>query len=93
MDINRISNVRSEAPSIDPVNRPRPVREPGDNASFDKTDRLNQAVSDLPDSRSEEVARAKGLISSLKYPPDEIVARIARLLTGPNPPSDQQSQS
>ncbi len=93
MDVNRISNVRVEAPSIDPVTRPRSLGSRTDDAAFDKTERVNKALSDLPDARSEEVDRAKGLVSSLKYPPDEIVAGIARLLTGPKRRSDQYDQS
>ena len=82
MEVNRISSPGVEARSIDQPTRPRAVREGEDDAVFNQTASLNKALSDSPDVRGDEVARAKGLLSSLKYPPDEIVAGIARLITG-----------
>jgi hypothetical protein len=56
------------------------VRDGQDKASFDQTQALNQALNDSADTRAMEITRAKQLVSSLLYPPDEIIRSIGRLL-------------
>ena len=51
-----------------------------DQAVFSQTQGLEQALKNAPDVRDAEVIRAKHLISSLKYPPDDLIDRISQLV-------------
>ncbi|HAV61846.1 MAG TPA: hypothetical protein DCY13_05735 [Verrucomicrobiales bacterium] len=52
----------------------------GDGASFDRSAALNRSLAEVPDTRSEVVARARRLIEDPKYPPTEAISKIADLL-------------
>jgi len=80
MEINKIISLGVPVLGSDAQNVSRAARGEADQAQFDKTQALNQALNDSPDTRASEVARAKQLVSSLKYPPDEVVRGFARLL-------------
>jgi len=73
--------------NIDPIGRigaSQPVKgeiktpEPG--AKFDKSEALNQALRQLPDSRAEVVAKAKEKVSLSGYPPPETIRKFSALL-------------
>jgi hypothetical protein len=49
-------------------------------ASFEQTRALEQKLSLASESRPEEVSRARSLIADVKYPPEEMMSRIANLL-------------
>jgi hypothetical protein len=73
--------------NIDPIGRIGPsqpvkgetkTQEPG--AKFDKSEALNQALRQLPDSRAELVTRAKEKASLSGYPPPETIRKFSALL-------------
>ena len=80
MQINPVSNHGIEARAPEPQNKTRAIHERGDSTEFSQSPIQNQVLSDAPEIRTEEVVRAQVLVSSLKYPPDELIGRIARLL-------------
>lgn len=49
-------------------------------ASFEQTQALEQKLARTPDTRPEEVERARSLISDVQYPPEEMMNRLASLL-------------
>lgn len=49
-------------------------------ANFTSSDALEQAVKNLPSSRSDAVERARTLTSDVNYPPLETIRKISRLL-------------
>jgi hypothetical protein len=51
-----------------------------DESSFPASAALLDKLKNQPDVRPEQVARAKGLVADLKYPPDDVLDRIAVLL-------------
>ena len=51
-----------------------------DNTSFQGSAALQDALKNQTDIRPDVVARAKGLVSDTKYPPDDVLDRIAVLL-------------
>lgn len=70
-----------------PVTPPAPVAAPAravdvqaDATEFSRTNAINQAMSNAPASRPEEVARAKQLVRDDNYPPPVVIARITKLL-------------
>ncbi len=52
----------------------------GEGAAFAKSQALNQTLSQLPDSRADEVAKGKQLTGISTYPPRETIKKIASLL-------------
>jgi hypothetical protein len=54
-----------------------PARE---DTSFTETTALNQALGSVPDSRQDQVERARQLIDDVNYPPPEGINKIAHLL-------------
>jgi len=80
MQINNISSQYIEPRGPEPHEVARAVRDDQDNAVFDQSRNLNQALSASPEIRGAEVARAQELIASVKYPPDEVIRGIAQLL-------------
>lgn len=48
---------------------------------FDQTSELNRALEQTPAVRPGAVARARELIGDVKYPPDEAINGIAKLLS------------
>jgi hypothetical protein len=51
-----------------------------DGASFEVTAALQDKLKNLPTVRPDKVAQAKMLVSDLKYPPDDVLDRIAVLI-------------
>jgi hypothetical protein len=88
MQVNNISILGIEPRGLEPAATPGRARERQDHAQFSQTHSLNQALKDAPETRGAEVARAKGLASDLRYPPEELIGRIARLLAYSRKPSD-----
>ena len=85
MQINNIVSLPVQVRGSDPQAAPS-VRDGHDKANFDQTQALNQALNDSADVRPAEIARAKQLVSSLRYPPDEMIRSIGRLIAyEPNP--------
>jgi hypothetical protein len=80
MQIDNISSHGIEARRPEPKAATRPNRAARDTADFSQTQGLEQALNTTPASRGEEVARAKTLVSSLRYPPDELINGISELL-------------
>jgi hypothetical protein len=73
----------SRIPSVPPT--PTAPRGPEtvavrDESGFRGTEALSQALAQLPDRRPEVIQQAKEVVGSVKYPPDEIINRIANLL-------------
>lgn len=60
--------------------RPRETKAPSDVAAFDRAEALNQAIRTAPDTRPDEIARARALVADSKYPPRETIQSIANLL-------------
>ena len=73
----------SRLASVPPPSTPPRVREPApahDEASFSGAQALTEALARLPDTRPEVVQRSREVVGSVKYPPDETLNRIAKLL-------------
>lgn len=51
-----------------------------DRSDFSDTAAIRDALSELPDSRSEVVTLGKNLVSQSSYPPAETIKRISNLL-------------
>lgn len=51
-----------------------------DRSDFSDTTAIRDALTELPDSRSEVVALGKDLVSQPSYPPAETIKRISNLL-------------
>jgi hypothetical protein len=51
-----------------------------DAVSFSASDALKSQLSNLSASRPEQVAQAKALVADGKYPPDDVLDRVAVLL-------------
>ena len=51
-----------------------------DQASFQNSEALNNALNSTPDVRPEVVTRAKDLVSSSIYPPPRVIRQISTLL-------------
>lgn len=62
------------------VNRRAPVPAETDAVTFEGTRALEQKLADIPATRPAEVERARSLIADVKYPPQEMMSRIASLL-------------
>lgn len=88
---DRIPRVEPAQPNGMPVSTPAA----SDAVSLTNSDSLKVQLSNLPTSRSEEVARATGLISQKGYPPDDVLDRIATLIAAKiqDNASDQSGQS
>ena len=73
------SRVPKTEPS-QPAPRPDATAAAPDGASFSVTAALQDKLKNLPAIRSEKVAQAKQLVSDSKYPPSDVLDRIAVLL-------------
>ena len=76
LNTNRLS-------SVSPASPPQKAREAapaGDEANFSGTQALAEALAHLPETRPEVIQRARELVGSAKYPPDDMLNRIARLV-------------
>jgi hypothetical protein len=87
MQVNNISSQGIEPRSIEPAATARVLQERQDQAQFSQSQSLNQALKDAPETRHADVARAKQLASNLKYPPEEMIDRIAHFLAYAQQPS------
>ncbi len=76
LNLNGVSRVAQ--PQLAP--RARQAEPVGDNADFRSTESLTQALSQLPEASPEAVKRAREVIGSVQYPPDETLDRLATLL-------------
>ncbi len=63
-----------------PVARRSPAQSVGGTETFVRTESLERALQDTPKLRPEKVERARELVADVKYPPDEMLDRIANLL-------------
>jgi hypothetical protein len=63
-----------------PAARQDATAEATDGTSFEVTAALQDKLKNLPTVRPEKVDQAKMLVSDLKYPPDDVLDRIAILL-------------
>jgi hypothetical protein len=75
--------------NFNPLKGPEPVRPAQaqnksavdrDTGSFDHVSELERALRDLPATRPEKVELGRELVSNVKYPPYEMLDRIANLL-------------
>jgi len=80
MQIDNISSHGVETRGIESKAATRTNRAAQDQADFNQTQGLEHALNAIPAVRGEEVARAKTLVSSLRYPPDELIEGISQLL-------------
>ena len=62
------------------VTRRTPEVADSEAASFEQTRALEQKLSQVPDSRPDQVDRARALVADVQYPPQEMMNRIASLL-------------
>jgi hypothetical protein len=69
------------------INRPEPsapavkrAAADSDSAVFNRTDDIDDALSQETDVRQSEVARGTALVSEVEWPPQETIRRIASLL-------------
>ena len=77
---NESTSSRPVIPPAHSATTARPAAAPSDATEFSRTDSINQAMSNAPASRPEEVARAKQLVSDNNYPPPVVIGRITKLL-------------
>ena len=82
MQINSISGQGITGPSAEPRSGVRAPQPGQDQAEFTEVRSLNNALSATPEMRGGEVGRARALASSVLYPPEELIDRIANLLAG-----------
>jgi hypothetical protein len=80
MHVNPLSSHGLELWAAEQPATARVRRDTEDKAVFSQTQGLHQALNEAPDVRQGAVDRAKGLISSLKYPPDDLIDRISQLV-------------
>ncbi len=80
MNIELNLNGVSPVPQPKPAFRGRQAEPVGDKADFRGTEALTQALAQSPDTRPEAAKRARDVIGSVKYPPEETLDRIATLL-------------
>lgn len=82
MEIEFNPNRYSEVPSggTGKVSRRDEAQSSGNTAGFERTQALESALKEMPAVRPEKIARARALVADVKYPPDEVLNRIANLL-------------
>jgi hypothetical protein len=81
MEIELNTNRAPSVPPTPPPPRVRPAAAAEDEeAKFSGAAALADALARLPDTRSEMVHKSREVVGSVKYPPDETLNRIARLL-------------
>lgn len=79
MEIEFNSSRPTDPVKHQPVKRPA-VTAAGDPAPFAAAQGLDRSVRELPLVRPEQVERARSLVADVKYPPQEMLNRIANLL-------------
>lgn len=72
----------SRVPKVEPSQTAVRANAPSsaDKTSFPDSAALQEKLKSLSDVRPEKVAYAKGLVADVKYPPDDMLDRIAVLL-------------
>ena len=80
MKINLNSGGVPKAEPTQPAARTDATAAATDGTSFQATSALTNKLKDLPAVRSEKVEKAKTLVSDSKYPPNDVLDRIAILL-------------
>ena len=72
----------SRVPKVEPSQTAARANAPAsvDKTSFPGSAALQDKLKNLSEVRPEKVAYAKGLVSDLQYPPDDVLDRIAVLL-------------
>jgi hypothetical protein len=80
MEIEFNSSRQAASASNQPVKRPSGATSAAETASIASAQNLEQTVRNLPMVRPEQVERARSLIADSKYPPQEMLNRIANLL-------------
>jgi hypothetical protein len=80
MDIKFNPSRSADAPVNQPVARQNNTTPATSAASFEKAQSLERTISELPLVRPEKVAHARALVADSKYPPNEMLDRIASLL-------------
>lgn len=91
----------SQTESTQPAAKRDSTAAAADTASFTASNSLNSQLGNIATVRPEQVAKAKALVGSSKYPPDDVLDRIAILLaihhlgadTANSPNSSSQSGS
>ena len=76
LNVSRVP-ARPPAPAIQRGSEPISAQ---DESKFKGAEALAQALAQLPDPRPGVVDKARVVVSTVKYPPDEIINRIATLL-------------
>jgi hypothetical protein len=66
------------------------ARQAGD-TDIRRATEVNRALNETPAVRPEAVARARKLVGNVKYPPDEIINSISKILSTRLDPGDQVS--
>ena len=74
-EVGRMDRNAIQRPSTRYINSPSVVTQ------FEETEAMHQALKASPDARPEKVDEAMGLKAQVKYPPDEIIVKIANLLS------------
>lgn len=80
MEIEFNPSRKLEAGESSTVRRQAAAAPAGETVSFERTRALEQRLKELPASRPEQVERARNLVADVKYPPAEMLDRIANLL-------------
>ena len=73
--------------NVDPVGRmdraqPKKVdaQVESEGVAFSRAEKLNQALRDTPEVRTDSVAKGQAVVSQTEYPPKETIKKIATLL-------------
>jgi hypothetical protein len=80
MEIEFNSTRQASSASNQPVKRSSGATPAAETASIGSAQSLEQSIRNLPIVRPEQVERARSLIADSKYPPQEMLNRIANLL-------------
>jgi hypothetical protein len=80
MEIEFNSSREAQPTGNQPVKRSPVATSAAESAPFGAAQSLEQSVRNLPVVRPEQVERARSLIADVKYPPQEMLNRIANLL-------------
>jgi hypothetical protein len=90
MQLKPISSPEVRLPSTEPTKAAPAPSSAAVEIMFQAASQLSDALKATPDVRSEKIARAAGLVASVKYPPTELIAGISHLLAHNWPPSSNQ---
>jgi hypothetical protein len=74
------NHLPAPAADVERPGQPAPSASSPPMTAFEESRRLNQALTDTPEVRADQVARAKALVADPNYPSKEQLDRIAGLL-------------